>query len=63
LTALQQRNDLSLNEKNQVSQALEPILTIVIADTEGIQFVMSTSYFNGGYRQRRGFANGAAIPL
>jgi pimeloyl-ACP methyl ester carboxylesterase len=25
--------------------------------------LMSTSYFTGGYRQRRGFANGAAIPL
>jgi hypothetical protein len=37
LNVLQQRNDLTPNEKTQISQALEPILTIAIADTEGIQ--------------------------
>jgi hypothetical protein len=42
LTVLEQRNDLTPNEKAQISQALEPILTIAIADTEGIQKGLQT---------------------
>jgi hypothetical protein len=42
LTALQQRNDLTPNEKAQIAQALEPILTIAIADTESIQKGLQT---------------------
>jgi hypothetical protein len=37
LTVLQQRNDLTPNEKTQIAQSLEPILIVAIADTEGLQ--------------------------
>jgi hypothetical protein len=37
LTVLQQRNDLTPNEKTQIAQSLEPILLVAIADTEGLQ--------------------------
>ncbi len=37
LSVLQQRGDLSLSEKNQIAQALEPVLTVAIADTEGLK--------------------------
>ena len=37
LTSLQQRADLTPAEKSQIAQALNPILTVAIADTEGLQ--------------------------
>ena len=37
LTVLQQRNDLTTAEKTQIAQTLEPIITVAIADTEGLQ--------------------------
>jgi hypothetical protein len=42
LTVLQQRNDLTPNEKTQIAQSLEPVLTVAIADTEGIQKGLQT---------------------
>ena len=42
LTVLQQRNDLTPNEKTQIAQSLEPILTVAIADTEGLQKGLQT---------------------
>lgn len=42
LMVLQQRNDLSLSEKNQIAQALEPAIAVAIADTEGIQKGLQT---------------------
>ncbi|WP_310483666.1 MFS transporter [Chamaesiphon sp. VAR_48_metabat_403] len=37
LTSLQQRADLTPAEKSQIAQTLNPILTVAIADTEGLQ--------------------------
>jgi hypothetical protein len=42
LTVLQQRQDLTPNEKTQIAQSLEPILTVAIADTEGLQKGLQT---------------------
>jgi hypothetical protein len=42
LTVLQQRNDLTPNEKTQIAQSLEPVLTVAIADTEGLQKGLQT---------------------
>jgi hypothetical protein len=42
LTVLQQRQDLTPNEKTQIAQSLEPILTVTIADTEGLQKGLQT---------------------